>query len=41
MIGILLDNIMWVILITLGGMLISWSVHFVPVGGAPAAMAQA
>jgi tetrahydromethanopterin S-methyltransferase subunit D len=39
--GILMDNILWVILITLGGMLISWSVHFVPVGGAPAAMAQA
>lgn len=28
-------------LITIGGVLISWSVHFVPVGGAPAAMAQA
>jgi tetrahydromethanopterin S-methyltransferase subunit D len=40
-IGILAANIMWVIMITLGGMLISWSVHFVPVGGAPAAMAQA
>lgn len=40
-IGILAANIMWVIFITLGGMLISWSVHFVPVGGAPAAMAQA
>ncbi len=39
--GILMDNIMYVILITLGGMLISFSVHFVPVGGAPAAMAQA
>jgi tetrahydromethanopterin S-methyltransferase subunit D len=30
-----------VILITLGGVLVSGSVHFVPVGGAPAAMAQA
>ncbi len=39
--GILMDNILYVILITLGGMLISFSVHFVPVGGAPAAMAQA
>ena len=40
-VGILIDNIMMVIAITLGGVLISWSVHFVPVGGAPAAMAQA
>jgi len=39
--GILMDNILYVILITLGGALVSWSVHFVPVGGAPAAMAQA
>lgn len=39
--GILIDNILYVILITLGGVLVSWSVHFVPVGGAPAAMAQA
>ncbi len=39
--GILADNIMYLIMITIGGMLISWSVHFVPVGGAPAAMAQA
>ncbi|ETA67586.1 tetrahydromethanopterin S-methyltransferase, subunit D [Methanolobus tindarius DSM 2278] len=39
--GILMANITYVILITLGGALISWSVHFVPVGGAPAAMAQA
>ena len=39
--GILMDNIVYVLLITLGGMLISFSVHFVPVGGAPAAMAQA
>nr|WP_321496540.1 tetrahydromethanopterin S-methyltransferase subunit D [uncultured Methanolobus sp.] len=39
--GILMANIVYVIAITLGGALISWSVHFVPVGGAPAAMAQA
>ncbi|MCD5425490.1 MAG: tetrahydromethanopterin S-methyltransferase subunit D [Methanosarcinaceae archaeon] len=41
MIDILMDNILYVFLITLGGVLISWGVHFVPVGGAPAAMAQA
>ncbi|MGP8319512.1 MAG: tetrahydromethanopterin S-methyltransferase subunit D [Methanosarcinaceae archaeon] len=41
MVGTLIDNILFVILITLGGMMISFSVHFVPVGGAPAAMAQA
>jgi tetrahydromethanopterin S-methyltransferase subunit D len=40
-VGVLMDNILSVLLITLGGVLISWSVHFVPVGGAPAAMAQA
>ncbi len=40
-VGALMDNIISVLLITLGGVLISWSVHFVPVGGAPAAMAQA
>jgi tetrahydromethanopterin S-methyltransferase subunit D len=40
-IGILMANILSVILITIGGALISWSVHFIPVGGAPAAMAQA
>lgn len=39
--GILTANILYVILITLGGTLVSFSVHFVPVGGAPAAMAQA
>lgn len=39
--GILAENIIYIVMITLGGMLISWSVHFVPVGGAPAAMAQA
>ena len=41
LIGILTANILYVVLITLGGALISLSVHFVPVGGAPAAMAQA
>ncbi|MBW6469724.1 MAG: tetrahydromethanopterin S-methyltransferase subunit D [Methanosarcinaceae archaeon] len=40
-VAILSANILYVVLITLGGMLISLSVHFVPVGGAPAAMAQA
>lgn len=40
-VGILTANFLNIILITLGGVLISWSVHFVPVGGAPAAMAQA
>nr|WP_135606504.1 tetrahydromethanopterin S-methyltransferase subunit D [Methanococcoides sp. NM1] len=39
--GILAENILYIVMVTLGGMLISWSVHFVPVGGAPAAMAQA
>ncbi|ABE52431.1 tetrahydromethanopterin S-methyltransferase subunit D [Methanococcoides burtonii] len=39
--GILAENILYIAMVTLGGMLISWSVHFVPVGGAPAAMAQA
>ncbi len=41
MIDAILGNIIWMALITIGGALISWSVHFVPVGGAPAAMAQA
>ena len=39
--GVLAANFLYVLLITLGGMLVSGSVHFVPVGGAPAAMAQA
>jgi len=34
-------DIMTIILITLGGVLIGLGVHFIPVGGAPAAMAQA
>jgi tetrahydromethanopterin S-methyltransferase subunit D len=37
----LMANILSIIYIVIGGVLISWSVHFVPVGGAPAAMAQA
>lgn len=41
MIDALLGNILWMAFIVIGGVLISWSVHFVPVGGAPAAMAQA
>lgn len=41
MIDVLMSNIIWMALITIGGVLISWSVHFIPVGGAPAAMAQA
>jgi tetrahydromethanopterin S-methyltransferase subunit D len=36
-----MGNILSMIYIIIGGVLISWSVHFVPVGGAPAAMAQA
>ncbi len=34
-------DLMTIILITLGGVLIGLGVHFIPVGGAPAAMAQA
>ncbi len=41
MIDVILGNIIWMALITIGGVLISGSVHFIPVGGAPAAMAQA
>jgi len=41
MIDVILGNIIWIALITIGGVLISGSVHFIPVGGAPAAMAQA
>ncbi|AKB73333.1 N5-methyltetrahydromethanopterin:coenzyme M methyltransferase subunit D [Methanosarcina lacustris Z-7289] len=37
----LMANILPMVFIVIGGVLISWSVHFVPVGGAPAAMAQA
>ena len=39
--AIITENLFAIAMITLGGALISWSVHFVPVGGAPAAMAQA
>ena len=41
MIDAILGNILWMAFIVIGGVLISWGVHFVPVGGAPAAMAQA
>lgn len=41
MIDALMANILWMVFIVIGGVLISWGVHFVPVGGAPAAMAQA
>ena len=41
MIEIITANLLWIVVITIGGALISQSVHFVPVGGAPAAMAQA
>lgn len=41
MMDIILGNIIWMALIVVGGVLISGSVHFIPVGGAPAAMAQA
>lgn len=39
--GIIANDFINIIMITLGGMLISLGVHLVPVGGAPAAMAQA
>ena len=41
MIDAILGNILWIAFIVIGGVLVSWGVHFVPVGGAPAAMAQA
>ena len=41
MINAILGNILWIAFIVIGGVLVSWGVHFVPVGGAPAAMAQA
>lgn len=41
MIDAILGNILWMAFIVIGGVLSSWGVHFVPVGGAPAAMAQA
>src|SRR5665648_545453 len=40
-VAVISENLLAILMITLGGALISWSVHFVPVGGAPAAMAQA
>ncbi|WP_292463595.1 tetrahydromethanopterin S-methyltransferase subunit D [Methanolobus sp.] len=41
MVGIITEDILNILLITLGGVLISLGVHLIPVGGAPAAMAQA
>ncbi|MDP2217653.1 MAG: tetrahydromethanopterin S-methyltransferase subunit D [Methanolobus sp.] len=41
MVGIIAEDFLNILLITLGGVLISLGVHLVPVGGAPAAMAQA
>jgi tetrahydromethanopterin S-methyltransferase subunit D len=40
-VGIIAADFLNIILITLGGILIALGVHLVPVGGAPAAMAQA
>lgn len=40
-VGIIAEDFLNILLITLGGVLISLGVHLVPVGGAPAAMAQA
>ncbi|MDY0267433.1 MAG: tetrahydromethanopterin S-methyltransferase subunit D [Methanimicrococcus sp.] len=37
----MIESLLFVFLITLGGILITLSVHLIPVGGAPAAMAQA
>ncbi|HUV81928.1 MAG TPA: tetrahydromethanopterin S-methyltransferase subunit D [archaeon] len=37
----MIDPITTIVLITLGGVLVGLGVHFIPVGGAPAAMAQA
>jgi tetrahydromethanopterin S-methyltransferase subunit D len=39
--AVIAPNILWILAIVIGGTLISISVHFIPVGGAPAAMAQA
>ena len=40
-VGLIAPNILWILAIVIGGTLISISVHFISVGGAPAAMAQA
>lgn len=40
-IPMIIENFYYILLVTIGGTMISVSVHFVPVGGAPAAMAQA
>ncbi|MDV0445790.1 hypothetical protein MmiAt1_13860 [Methanimicrococcus sp. At1] len=37
----MIDSLIFLLLMTLGGVLITVSVHLIPVGGAPAAMAQA
>lgn len=37
----IMANLIWILVVVVGGALISQSVHFIPVGGAPAAMAQA
>jgi len=41
MTGIDATSVMYIIEIIIGGLLVAIGVHFVPVGGAPAAMAQA
>ncbi|AEH61553.1 tetrahydromethanopterin S-methyltransferase, subunit D [Methanosalsum zhilinae DSM 4017] len=38
--AIIAENILYLLLIIVGGLLVAIGVHFVPVGGAPAAMAQ-
>lgn len=40
-VGLIASNLIWILAIVIGGTFISISVHFIPVGGAPAAMAQA
>lgn len=40
-IPMIIANFYFIALVTIGGVMVSVSVHFVPVGGAPAAMAQA
>ncbi|MDI3539412.1 MAG: tetrahydromethanopterin S-methyltransferase subunit [Methanolobus sp.] len=40
-VGIITADFLNILLVTLGGVLISMGVHLIPVGGAPAAMAQA
>ncbi|MCS3923756.1 tetrahydromethanopterin S-methyltransferase subunit D [Methanosalsum natronophilum] len=40
-VGLMADNLLYLLLIVVGGLLVAIGVHFVPVGGAPAAMGQA